>query len=198
MAEKEKNESHPPTYFLTEDIVIDILLRLPVASCIFQYRCVCKSWRSLLSDPQFIRKILFFRNLADRRSLQIIIAGGDLDANSLNKKFHYSLHSYDTLRPVSAVGREFPSIPDKIHNPWSRLTVIGGCDGLRCISDENGCGASEIIMWNPTTSETKFLPRSTCPPAPDGMYNYGQSIGIGFDPLTRDYKVVSDRDNISP
>ncbi|CAI0460255.1 unnamed protein product [Linum tenue] len=195
MAGKDKanSQSQSQAHFLTEDILINILLRLPIASCIFRFRCVCRSWRILLSDPQFIRKILFFRNPADQRSLQILIAGGDLDPASLISKFHYSLHSYDTLRPISAasaVGRELPFIPDKIRDPLSRLTVVGCCDGIFCISDENERSPSEIILWNSMTSETKLLPRSTCPRAPSGTIKGCESIGLGFDPLTGDYKVV--------
>lgn len=39
---------------LPEDIILDILLRLPVKS-IGRFQCACKSWRATISDQSFIR-----------------------------------------------------------------------------------------------------------------------------------------------
>ncbi|MCI32976.1 F-box/kelch-repeat protein, partial [Trifolium medium] len=39
------------------DLIIEILSRLPV-KLLLQFRCVCKSWKSLISDPKFAKKHL--------------------------------------------------------------------------------------------------------------------------------------------
>ncbi|CAI0390942.1 unnamed protein product [Linum tenue] len=38
--------------------MMSILLRLPTVVCIARFRCVCRAWRILLSDLQFIRKFI--------------------------------------------------------------------------------------------------------------------------------------------
>ena len=41
------------THLLPEDVIVDILARLPVKS-LKRFRCVSLSWRSLIHSPQFI------------------------------------------------------------------------------------------------------------------------------------------------
>ncbi|XP_059639817.1 putative F-box/kelch-repeat protein At1g15680 [Cornus florida] len=41
-------------YELPEWLLLEVLLRLPVKS-ILRFKCVCKDWLSLISDPSFIR-----------------------------------------------------------------------------------------------------------------------------------------------
>ncbi|MCI40987.1 F-box/kelch-repeat protein, partial [Trifolium medium] len=43
-----------PLPFLPEELIIQILLRLPVRSLI-EFKCVCKSWKTLISDPKFAK-----------------------------------------------------------------------------------------------------------------------------------------------
>ncbi|CAI0397686.1 unnamed protein product [Linum tenue] len=178
---------------LTEDLMESILQRLPTASCIARFRCVCRSWRVLLSDPQFILKILFFPNNSDdeESSLQILITGGGEAATPYEIRRHrYSLLSYDTLRPVSAPNAE-GDLPSSDRLPCPSLTVAGNCDGIFCIvdTDPNIEGAPDVILWNPATSETKLLPASTAIPRRT-LYPHQQITGFGFDPQTNDYKVA--------
>ncbi|CAN0928901.1 Putative F-box protein At3g16210 [Linum grandiflorum] len=183
---------HGPAVYLTEDIVINILLRLPVAACIARFRCVCKSWRNLLSDPNFIRKTLFFRNSDDEKSLQVLIIG----SGSSPPGNFYSLNSFETLRPIP--GYNEPS--DLVTPVGGRVTdILGICDGIVCMAytfvDASYCVVPcNIILWNPATSEAKILP--PCPVHPVGtpwqrplMVN-GEYAGFGFNPQTKDYKVI--------
>ncbi|CAL1409588.1 unnamed protein product [Linum trigynum] len=45
---------------LPSDTVIEILTRLPSATAVARCRCVSASWRTLLSDPDFLLKIFLF------------------------------------------------------------------------------------------------------------------------------------------
>ncbi|RHN63682.1 putative F-box domain-containing protein [Medicago truncatula] len=54
------NKPLPP--FLPEELIVEILLRLSVKS-LLQYKCVCKTWKTLLSDPQFAKSHLLSSNV---------------------------------------------------------------------------------------------------------------------------------------
>ncbi|CAL1366611.1 unnamed protein product [Linum trigynum] len=176
---------------LTEDLMESILLRLPTASCIARFRCVCRSWRVLLSDPQFILKILFSPNNSDdESSLQILItAGGDAATPYEIRRHRYSLLSYETLRPISAPNAEGDLPSDRL--PCPSAIVAGCCDGIFCIVefDPYMKGGPGVILWNPATSETKVLPASTAVPQRT-LFPHQHITGFGFDPQTNDYKVA--------
>ncbi|XP_042515312.1 F-box protein CPR1-like [Macadamia integrifolia] len=73
---------------LPEDLIIDILSRLPVKS-LLRFRCVSKPWCTLITDPSFI-KMHLNRSLAINTNLTLIYKNSidfysvDLDAWELN------------------------------------------------------------------------------------------------------------------
>ncbi|CAI0394646.1 unnamed protein product [Linum tenue] len=175
--------------FLMEDMMNNILLRLPTASSIARFRCVCRSWRILLSDPQFILKILFSPNNPGPKNSsshqQILIKSG-ADPAAAPSSYRYSLHSYDTLSPASAstAAGDLPSFSSN-----SALLVAGCCRGIFCIVEMKH-GGPDVILWNPATSETKLLPVSTALPPRRRNINDEYISGFGFDPETNDYKIA--------
>ncbi|KAE9599031.1 putative F-box domain-containing protein [Lupinus albus] len=48
---------HAPPPFIPFEVITEILSRVPVKSLI-QFKCVCKSWKTLISDSEFARKHL--------------------------------------------------------------------------------------------------------------------------------------------
>ncbi|CAN0897056.1 Putative F-box protein At3g16210 [Linum grandiflorum] len=175
--------------FLPEDLVRDIIVRLPTVSTAARLRSVSKTWKNLLSDPKFI-----FRKPNDDDQLQILITGfGEnyerTDGARTVDKIHYSLHSYETLREET---RGEISLVDRMPR-WRDYVFLGCCDGIFCISRMNVELVSEILLWNPTTSEVVFLPPFPfrIPRTPTHTLAVCHEIvGFGFDPLTNDYKVV--------
>ncbi|CAN1277414.1 F-box protein CPR1 [Linum perenne] len=164
--------------FLPEELVINILLRLPIVWYIARLRCVCRSWRKLLSDLDFIRKIIYFQSSDDQKALRILMIGGVCTPMTPTPLFRCSLNSYDTLLPVK--GYHDLLGPDGGAGSYN---VRGCCDGIFCLT-RNGYDSYSIVLWNPVTSETKILPPHSAP-------DYSRKdIGLGFDPLTKDYKVI--------
>ncbi|CAN0908456.1 hypothetical protein LINGRAHAP2_LOCUS25296 [Linum grandiflorum] len=174
-------------FFQNEDVLMSVLMRLPIALYIARLRCVCRSWRNLLSNPNIIAKILFFQNLADQKNLQILITGMIEEPMTLwASTIPYCLHNYETLSPIAPPTAELTKLPNI--ESVGRYNFVGCCDGIFCI-----IAYPNFILWNPTTSETKFLP-----PCPDQARRKGyvqvntneRFGGFGFDPVTNDYKVV--------
>ncbi|CAN1235409.1 F-box/kelch-repeat protein At3g06240 [Linum perenne] len=184
---------------IPHELVIEILLRLSDGKSIARFRCVDKQWRRLLSDPNFIHRILWFND--DTTSPRVLIKTRNFD--NPNMKFCYSLldggesSSAPLLQPIDRGPvlqyTDLPVFLGKAHlRPQFVYVFIGCCDGVFCISDQVNVNVKvDIILWNPSTSETKILPVS-----PQDLNRFQPStcqlnqIGFGYDSKTRDYKVV--------
>ncbi|RHN64154.1 putative F-box domain, galactose oxidase/kelch, beta-propeller, F-box associated interaction [Medicago truncatula] len=146
--------------FLPHELIILILLRLPVKSLI-RFKCVCKSWFSLIShDPHFANshfqltaaththRIMFRTPISEIRSV-------DLEA-SLHDDYAFMLPEPYTDLNIKASSRGF---------------IVFNC-------------ASNIYLWNPSTGAQKQIPS----PPNDYYLNFA---GFGYDPSEDDYLVVS-------
>ncbi|CAN0891448.1 F-box/kelch-repeat protein At3g06240 [Linum grandiflorum] len=182
-------------YFLPQDLIVaEILPRLSTTAAA-RFRCVCKSWRRLLSDHKFIHRQLIYGDEDHSDEPIVMITRLDLQDKS---RLHYSLLSYDKLLPITTPyhdheGYLYQYVPDAgIYSVGQRLwprcfqQIVGFCNGLFCIADSSLLESSAVlILWNPSTSETKLLPNS--------RYRSDSKCitsGFGFDSRTGDYKVV--------
>ncbi|CAN0897058.1 hypothetical protein LINGRAHAP2_LOCUS18896 [Linum grandiflorum] len=201
--------------FIPEDLIRDILSRLPTSSTAARFRSVSKSWENLLSDSIFnfqrtteiqphvvsIRKKRRKKRGKKRgknkktnqdSSFKILITGfGENYKSTVDHvdNIPYSLLSYETLREETS-----GEIPLADRTPtWDDYVLVGCCDGIFCFSRMNFVLVSEILLWNPATSETMFLPLLPFrnPRTPTHILAVSMEIiGFGFDPQTNDYKVV--------
>lgn len=155
------------------DLVAEILCRLPV-KFLQQFRCVCKSWNSLISnDLEFAKKHL--RMSINRRRLFIITSTG-MTLNDFNV-MSYPIH--DCL-PLDSICTSNPTQLECSSN-FSNF-FIGSCDGLFCFKINAGLA----IICNPSIRKSKELPFLDIP------YKYGRSsFSFGYDPFIHNYKVVS-------
>ncbi|XP_047948404.1 F-box protein CPR1-like [Salvia hispanica] len=161
-------------YFL-EDIVINILHRLPVKSLL---RCtaVSKSWRSLITSPEFTASHLRFAQQ---------VAPSLLLRRCIKSSERYELYSDDdsssSLNRVAAFQFPFKSMN-------SFFTIVGSCNGLLCLSDDRVYLMNTVVLWNPSVRRSVLLPK------PNLIYNsygsFNQYLGFGFDSVSSDYKVV--------
>ncbi|KAK3416956.1 hypothetical protein EUGRSUZ_H02702 [Eucalyptus grandis] len=129
-----------------EDIVIEILLRLPVKS-LGRFKCVCKGWRSLISDRGFAKS-----------HLERLKAGDIISSQRIFKTSPFETIDYELLD--GGIGGEDDRAVVKFHEPrmddssWP-LELVGSCDGLVCLSV---MGYSGFVLYNPTTKECRNLP----------------------------------------
>lgn len=152
--------------FLQQDIIRDILLRLPVES-LARCKCVSKPWHELICDPHFVKTYLK-QGFHDHK---LIITS---PPNSL-----YSINL--SKQPLSNIEDEIP-IKLNFEHPNHWLRVLTSCDGLLLlVYDDN-----TMVLLNPTTLEFKKLPDKS-----SNMSKCRTIYGIGFDASTNDYKIVT-------
>ncbi|XP_059638689.1 F-box/kelch-repeat protein At3g06240-like [Cornus florida] len=165
--------------FLPHDLFIDVLTRLPVKTLI-RCACVCKSWYSLVTNPNFITAHHNRSSIVNNNNLVLLRSCSDDDANVV----HYSL-----LRSENGMFSNYAELglPLKSYRNPS-LRIIGICNGLVCLSDDlHGYGV-KLYLWNPSIQKTITLPPLRMNFQSHGPFKH--SIGFGFDARTDDYKVV--------
>ncbi|XP_030444930.2 F-box/kelch-repeat protein At3g06240 [Syzygium oleosum] len=161
----ETNRSSAMAENITEDIIIDILSRLPVKS-LMRFKCVSKRWWSLISDQHFVKLHLQRLILENMTPSQKIIRSNPLqtidyealDNDEVND--HVVVESHD-------LGRD---------EPWG---LAGSCHGLVSLAVDDG-----FLVYNPTTKESRKLPGSNLVAEHEFFH------GFGYNSATDDYKIV--------
>ncbi|VFQ85652.1 unnamed protein product [Cuscuta campestris] len=157
--------------FLSEEIVFDILKRLPVKSLI-RFRSVCSLWKNLINTPSFISEHLGH----SRRQNPSLVFQRNLVGDSLNL---YLLDRDLHLRDVH-IG---PSI-----DSFRSARIVGSSNGLLCVQiDLRGVFPPTILLWNPAIREVKQVPRSRT----INDFRFDCVLGFAFSPIVNDYKIVT-------
>ncbi|XP_059282903.1 F-box/kelch-repeat protein At3g23880-like [Lycium ferocissimum] len=159
---------------LPEDVIFEILTRLPAASLI-RFKCVCRFWYSLVKNPNFISK--HFHNLSSKKIyLRLLISRR---GNITNKRI-LSLSINDTFDVF--INQDFPSF---FNDKFGHVRLIGPCNGIVCL-----CGYPDnIVLWNPSIRDYKILPQSQIQRLV-GSTVRGSDFGLGFDQKKNDHKVI--------
>ncbi|XAR63833.1 hypothetical protein NMG60_11023937 [Bertholletia excelsa] len=152
---------------LPEDIISDILARLPVES-VLVCKVICKNWYAVTRDPCFIKKV---SNSPQQPSQLIIktVPGGNED----DPPCHMLLHNIE--------GQTTRQIP--IDRMIAELQIMCSCDGFLCMASPYFL--DPVVIYNPITGDRLVLPSSG---SVSGISH--QAVGFGFDPSTEKYKVV--------
>ncbi|KAL6205826.1 hypothetical protein ACLB2K_023078 [Fragaria x ananassa] len=117
---------------LPEELIPDILLRLPIKSLI-RFTSVCKPWMSTIKDPKFIR------NFSEQNATHLILlhtvhSHRYWTGTERRAEIHgFKEDSYSLLHDDTAVSEyckiEFPvALNEELINPCFR--VVGTCNGL--------------------------------------------------------------------
>ncbi|XP_073049139.1 F-box/kelch-repeat protein At3g06240-like [Primulina eburnea] len=168
------NESGEENFDLPEEIILDILLRLPVKS-ILKFRCVSKSWLSLISSQLFIET-----------HVRVSTENSKLNGHKLIFTVPYSPSDSDQMQcSVRSLLCEQPltdtlNIDYPMKHPPMHIWMVGSCNGLICIAEN----IKDLFLWNPSIRKTKRVPSMDLG---QNIYNY-VAYGFGFD--DDDYKIV--------
>ncbi|XP_021724472.1 putative F-box protein At1g32420 [Chenopodium quinoa] len=161
---------------LPEELLHQIIIRLPVKS-LLRFRCVCKSWCSLISSSNFILSQLHHNQIDE--NYDVLFRKYLLDL----KEEIYSIHTdNEEFQEIETLDFHFKSSSDY-------FLIIGCVNGLICLWDET---PNTLMLWNPSIRKYYTLPvykRSDRIGFPRSVVR-DMCFGFGYDALSNDYKVV--------
>ncbi|XP_047331918.1 F-box/kelch-repeat protein At3g23880-like [Impatiens glandulifera] len=163
-------------YYLPIEIITKILIKLPVKTLV-KFRCVCRSWLALISDPIFVQNHL-------RASTQ----DKGYAHHRLIMSSHLRLEVKSCSLPSVLHEECYPSTHDHYyplkHWPDSVL-IVGSVNGLVCIASEE---EGSVFLWNPSIRKSKRLP--DCGLGLKERLGRDIVYGFGYDEASSDYKVI--------
>ena len=180
---------------LTQEIIEEILSRLPVKSLI-RFKSVCKQWFSLITDPKFaklhLNQAINKENYFNNKKLLVSIYRGNRAVDAVSPSVHGQVVSY--YNGMVCMDYEFNTstytmvshnvVVDSHFRLFGRK-VVGSCNGLICVVH----GFNTFYLWNPSTREEKTLPHPIVVHL--GRVFHGHLLqGFGYDDSTDDYKVI--------
>ncbi|ESW11390.1 hypothetical protein PHAVU_008G026000 [Phaseolus vulgaris] len=152
------------------ELAREILLRLPVRS-VLRCKCVCKSWHSLISTPQFG---ISHYDLAASPSHRVLIKSKDFLVQSIDidaRLFKQSSAVHFLCLPPPP-----PRPSDDFHYKYE---LLGSCRGLVFL-----CYQGDLILWNPSMGVHKRFPNFECDLTDTILYAFG------YDTSTANYCLV--------
>ncbi|XP_017251007.1 F-box protein CPR1-like [Daucus carota subsp. sativus] len=156
---------------IPEDIVREILLRLPV-KLLLQYTSVCKTWLSIITSPDFISS-------HTHRALMVSRIDPTLLAIRVNELILFS-RARDGLTSNNNHSNNLLVMPRLF---GIKPFVINSCNGIICVA--NLVNHNDLFyLWNPAIRKCRKLPD------PPRRRSYRYIIGFGYDSISADYKVV--------
>ncbi|XP_027927431.1 F-box/kelch-repeat protein At3g23880-like [Vigna unguiculata] len=164
---------------LCEELQAEILSWLRVKT-LLRFKCVSKSFHSLISDPWFVKLHL----QRSPRGVDLLLEYLE-DDNNLESRFLVPCH----IGSLSDNHKATVAHDRTLGFDISGYGVIGSCNGLVCMAGR--CKKDERCMfcvWNPATRET--LEDLKCSfPIPSG-HHPRRKVAFGYDDLSHAYKVV--------
>uniref|UniRef100_A0A0D9VYD8 F-box domain-containing protein n=1 Tax=Leersia perrieri TaxID=77586 RepID=A0A0D9VYD8_9ORYZ len=173
---------------LPEEIIVEILARLPVKS-LLRFKSVSRGWQAIISGPSFIRTHL--RCSASRREHDpSILITPNILLEQLPEDFedgywpanfntHISFYQWDWQRGAPLARAKLMDARDFPAGEFCSISFFAHCDGLVLTPTD-----SKLYLFNPATRDAITLP--------DGhrSHNTHDAAGLGLDPVTGKYKVV--------
>ncbi|CAL5381161.1 unnamed protein product [Camellia sinensis] len=163
--------------YLPIKIIFDILNRLPVKS-LLRFRCICKTFRHVISNLTFISSHLLYHHT--NTTAATIFTFKHRSSSILSM-----LQSSSSSQNPTILVHPFPNHTRDLH-------LIGSINGLLCLSQTlHFHQRILLLLWNPATILFKSLPPPTIQIAPRFLQ---LSLGFGFrfhsTTSSSDYKVV--------
>ncbi|KAL6142576.1 hypothetical protein ACLB2K_060855 [Fragaria x ananassa] len=197
-------------------MMVRVLSRLPPKSLV-RFKCVSKSWDTIINDPSFVAEHLSISRHNDFASATRVLVRHTLfkdrsitdeeEIAALKKQQNFDNNSIDLLLSLLhfcndddgdgnnltfAVEELDVMFPSSISPSY--LRIIGHCDGIICLSNN-----VDDVLCNPAISEFNVLPKSCVlydlPPMSEDEDEYtapwsnAAAMGFGLDSKAKEYKV---------
>lgn len=165
-------------------IIYNILLRLPVKT-LLQLKSVSKSWLSLISSRDFV-KTHYSKSNNDPEFTHhhLIVTYRKLLHNCEPEDL--GLYEFKGLSLYSLLNEPEPATTEVIRHEDIDTKfmdqVVGCCKGLICLLTYY---REDLILWNPSTGESRTLPKRELPNF-DSRFSY---YGFCYDEFNDDFKV---------
>lgn len=182
--------------YLPDDVLANIFFRLP-AKTVLDCRCVCKFWRSVISNSSFLCDYNY-RSFNNKNNTRLILSRYD---DTRKREEIMTLHNDDESFAEHFEEFEFP-----FDHGLSNYLLIGFSCGLVCFLESSKAEnfTKSILIWNPSVGYSfKTFPieppvsKIFRPYSANGPYvqsSEGKPLvscfAFGFDPRSFDYKVV--------
>ncbi|KAL2513141.1 F-box/kelch-repeat protein [Abeliophyllum distichum] len=125
-----------PLPILPQELIFDIISRLSVKSLV-QFRCICKSWLSLISSHEFAKTHLKISSEKNR---------GGPDSLAFGRCTEHGVTLYScNLDSLMHETKSINAVEIYDDTMVSSLWMIGSINGLICLSVR----PNEIFLWNP-------------------------------------------------
>jgi F-box interacting protein len=190
---KTRKAPPPPPAELPDELVTEILLRLPVKS-LLRFKSVSKGWRATISDPFFIGSHLRQSASRWRQSPSLLVTPHALayviEGEAWPTTFctEICFFEWQWQRQPPKEEEENPEARFIMHcgeflGEFNTVCYFAHCDGL-VLAPTDGT----VYLFNPATRDTMTLPDSNR----NKMHHYEacRPVGLGLDPLTGRHKVV--------
>ncbi|CAH9058544.1 unnamed protein product [Cuscuta epithymum] len=184
----DKMETSDNGYDMPMEVLIEILIHLPVNSLI-RFTIVCKSWLHLIRhNPQFaLRHYLTRTRLPSSYTLMdnvdyIVDYFGKYGRSCTNttdetlRMFIYNLTVKKTFRLVKKIE----------YGPRVDACVSNFCHGIMCAYVTSTNSGARVLLCNPAIGEVLPLPLP-----PNFATRETPKLGLGFDPINNNYKIVA-------
>ncbi|WOG98709.1 hypothetical protein DCAR_0418053 [Daucus carota subsp. sativus] len=165
---------------LPEDILLEILYRLPVASLI-RFRSVCKTWYHIIATPSFAKSHLACQKTSssnkyilynDNHLCTLLTNSDPLFDSTKHSKLYYTPELFGK---------------DVTCDSWD-LEIQGACHGLLCLSQQCYHIGNDIHLWNPICRKAKKLPQLEI--SIKDKFGFNLRAGVIFGYYCDDYKVI--------
>ncbi|CAI9107982.1 OLC1v1007480C1 [Oldenlandia corymbosa var. corymbosa] len=169
---------------LPEELICEVLARLPAKS-VQRFRCVSRSWKTLIGSNYFITLHLKASKAKGSGDKPTILLLTESDGGRI----------YSTSSPViHLVDVDSPPGSNQMRSTWlkpdprlgRRISEIQGCyNGLVCLKEGY---YGNLLLWNPTIRKYWELPVPIADEDP--LHHLKRMCGFGYDDVEDDHKIV--------